>query len=79
MDVKITLIIDQNKKELLNNMRRKLNLTDYQKENFSKRKILKSKSKSKRTNTEKSINKAQNSSKHFKHDSLTQENFNPKN
>jgi len=39
MDVKATLIINQNEKELLNDMRRKLKLTYYQKENFLESKI----------------------------------------
>ena len=46
---------------------------------FSRKKPLKSKSKSKRVKTEKSVNKPQKTSKHFKHENLTQENFNPEN
>ena len=39
MDVKTTLIINQNEKDLLNDMRRKLNLTNDQTDNFLGRKI----------------------------------------
>ena len=49
------------------------------KEKFSGKKPLKSKSKSKRVKIEKSVNKPQKTSKHFKHENLTQENFNPAN
>ena len=46
---------------------------------FSKKKPVKSQSKAKRVKTEKSVNKPQKTSKHFKHENLTQDNFNPEN
>jgi len=39
MNVKTTLIINQNEKELLDDLRRELNLKNHQKKNFIERKI----------------------------------------